>query len=113
MASSDTKTSKNQPIAEVRSRLAQVVEIATLVIALLLVIGAVLVAFRGSINNDNDLVRLVLNIADTFDGPLSRKDGVFDFSGKSRITQNALANWGLAAALYLIVGRILGKVIRP
>jgi hypothetical protein len=110
---SDTKTSNKQPIDDVRARLAQVIEIATLVIALVLVIAAVLVAFRGSINNQNSLVEFVLNIARTFDGPLSPNDGVFTFTGKSARTQNALANWGLAAALYLVVGRILGRVVRP
>lgn len=113
MARTDSTTSRSRPIDEARIRLAQVVEVAGLVVALILVVAAALVAFRGSINGDNTLVDFVLTSASAFDGPLSRRDGVFTFSGDSAVTRNALANWGVAAALYLLVGRILGRIVKP
>ena len=99
--------------AEARAGLARVVEVAFTLVAAFLVLAAILVAVRDNINADNPLVKLVINIAETFDGPLSRTDGILQFDGKHKVTQDALFNWGIAAALWLVVGRIVGKIIRP
>lgn len=98
---------------EVRARLAQVVLGACTLIATLIIIAAALVALRGSINAQNDIVRLVLDIAGTFDGPLSRREGIFDFDGKYGVTLDAVVNWGIAAVVWLGIGRIASRVIAP
>ena len=51
--------------------------------------------------------------ADLVDGPLNRENGIFTFEGKNAETKSALVNWGIAAIVYLVVGKILDRVIRP
>ena len=97
---------------KVRSVVAQVIWIAAVVCALVLAVGALLIALDA--NPDNALVKLVLDVADVLDLEVfSRGNGIFTFDGADAATKNALANWGLAAIAYLVVGRILERVIRP
>lgn len=98
---------------QVRVRVAQVIRIVFLLLAALLAIGAVLVALRHNINEGNVLVRLVREIDDAIDGPFSRQNGIFDFSGKGAVTKEALVNWGMAAIVYLLIGRVLERLVRP
>ena len=98
----------------VRLRLAQLIWLVCVAAALVLAVGALLIALGDSIDPKNDLVKFVLDLADKLDfGVLGREDGVFDFDGKNSDVKNALSNWGLAAILWLIVGRILDRIIRP
>jgi len=99
--------------AAVRSKAARAVRIVFAVLATILALGAVLVVLRDNINQDNSIVELVLNVADTISGPFSRDDGIFDFSGKNAVEKNAMLNWGIAAIVYLLVGRLLANVIAP
>jgi hypothetical protein len=107
---SNTETTKT---VELRTNLARVVGGACSLIALIIIIGAALVALRGNINSDNSLVKLVIDVADTFDGPFSRTDGIFDFTGKNAVTKEALVNWAIAAAVWLGIGRIASSLIKP
>jgi hypothetical protein len=99
----------------VRIRLAQLVWLVCVLAALLLAAGALFVALKA--NADNSLVKLVLDTADRLDlGVFSRgADGVFHWTGHSdaAATKNAIVNWGLAALVWLVVGKILERVIRP
>lgn len=95
----------------IRSRIASVVWLIAVACALFLAIGALLIALDA--NQQNSIVELILAGADFLDGPFSRKGGLFTFEGKSAATQGALVNWGIAAVVYLVVGKILDKVIRP
>ena len=96
----------------VRTRVAQVVWVVAVVCALFLAVGALLIALDA--NQDNALVKFVLDVADVLDlDVFSRGNGIFEFHGGDAATKNALANWGLAAIAYLVVGRILERVIRP
>ena len=98
----------------VRLRLAQLIWLVCVAAALVLAVGALLIALGDSIDQNNDLVKFVLDLADKLDfGVLGREDGVFDFDGKNADVKNALSNWGLAAILWLIGGRILDRIIRP
>jgi len=85
------------------------------VCALVLAGGALLISLHGAGSNpDNDLYKLVVNTADRLDlGVFSRDNGLFSFEGKNAETKNALTNWGIAAVLWLIVGRFLDRIIRP
>jgi hypothetical protein len=98
--------------AVVRTRLAQVIWLVAVICALFLAVGALLIALDA--NQDNALVSFVLDTADAIDlGVFSRDNGIFTFDGKDAATKSALANWGLGAVAYLIVGRILERIIRP
>ena len=101
-----------QTVTRVRIVLAQVVWLLFLVAALFLAVGALLIALDA--NTDNALVKFVLEGADRVDlGIFSRDNGIKQFSGPNADTKNALFNWGLGAAAWLFVGRILERLIRP
>jgi len=98
--------------SRVRGRAAQAVWLAAVLCALVLAVGALLIALDA--NRDNALVKLVLDVADVLDlGVFSRGNGIFTFDGSDAATKNALANWGLGAVAYLVVGRLLERVVRP
>ncbi|MGC4112199.1 MAG: hypothetical protein QM747_17645 [Nocardioides sp.] len=98
----------------VRARVAQVVWVVCALAALVLAMGALCIALKA--NLDNGLVKFCVDTADKLDlGAFSRTDGVAHWKGHthSALTKNALANWGLAAVVWLIAGRILERIIRP
>jgi hypothetical protein len=99
-------------VTALRTRFAQVVWTAAVVCALFLAVGALLIALDA--NTGNALVRFVLDVADALDLQVfSRRNGVFEMTGADAATKNALANWGLAAVAYLVVGRVVDRVVRP
>ena len=105
------RTSRTTTGRRVRTLLGQLVWGAAVVAALFLAVGALLVALDA--NPDNALVRLVLDVADVLDlDVFSRANGVFTFDGADAATKNALVNWGIAAVAYLVVGRLLERLIR-
>ena len=80
--------------------------------ALLLAVGALLIALDA--NKSNDLVDFVLRAADFVDLEVfSRQDGIKQFRGQGAEVKNALFNWGLGAIAWLVVGRILDRIIKP
>lgn len=95
----------------VRSRLASVVWLIAVICALFLAVGALLIALNA--NEDNSIFDFVISGADFLDGPLSRTEGLFTFEGKDAATKGALVNWGIAAVVYLVIGKILDRIIRP
>jgi hypothetical protein len=97
----------------VRAKAARVVRIVFGVLATILALGAVLVVLRNNINENNSIVELITNVADAVSGPFSRDDGIFSFSGKNAESKNALLNWGIAAIVYLLVGRLIANAITP
>lgn len=100
-------------IDSLRTLLGQVIWIAAVVCALFLAVGALCIALDA--NRDNALVSFVIEGAETVSlGVFSvRGDGVFDFVGANSQIKNALVNYGLGALLYLVVGRIVERVLRP
>jgi hypothetical protein len=102
-------------VSSVRMRLAQAIWIVCVIAALILAAGALCVALKA--NTDNALVKFILDTADKLDlGVFSRgKDGVFHWKGPSdaAATKNAVVNWGLAAVVWLVAGKLLERVIRP
>jgi hypothetical protein len=113
-ARSKTEASK-AVVTQVRTRVAQVVWVVCVVAALFLALGALCVALKA--NPENALVKFVLETADKLDfGVFSRgKNGVYHFPGNTDTahTKNALVNWGLAALVWLVGGRIVSKIIAP
>lgn len=99
-------------VAAVRSRVAAVVWAVFVLLALVLAVGALLIAIDA--NRDNSLVSFVLDLADGVDlGVFSRENGIREFDGSNAETKNALFNWGLGAVAYLVVGRLLERIIKP
>lgn len=98
--------------ASLRVRLAQVVWLVCVLAALFLAVGALCIALDA--NRDNALVKFILDVANAVDlGVFSRTDGIKQFTGENAATKNALFNWGLCAIAWLVIGRILDRVIRP
>ena len=95
-----------------RSRVAQVVWLLFVLAALFLAAGALCVAV--DLNKDNPLVSFLLAGADAVDlGIFARQGGIKEFSGDGAATKSALFNWGLGAVAWLVVGRIVERVIKP
>ncbi len=46
-------------------------------------------------------------------GLFDRDNGIKTFTGENAETKNALVNWGLGALAWLIVGRVVERVVRP
>lgn len=116
MAKEDTTSTKKRSAASavtsVRARLAQLVWLVCVLCALALASGALLVALKA--NTDNALVVFILDAADAVDlGVFDRNDGIMKFEGENAATKNALVNWGLGAVAWLVIGRILDRIIRP
>lgn len=97
----------------VRAKAARVVRIVFGVLAAFLALGALIVVLRNNINEQNSIVELITNVADAISGPFSRDDGIFSFTGKNAASKNALLNWGIAAVVYLVIGRLLANAIAP
>ncbi|GAA5117976.1 hypothetical protein GCM10023339_29780 [Alloalcanivorax gelatiniphagus] len=97
---------------KIRAVLAQVIWVACALAALVLAIGALLIALDA--NRSNALVEAVLDAADVLDlGVFSRGDGIKQFRGEGAQVKNALLNWGLGAIAWLIAGRILERIVKP
>jgi len=112
MGTSGTPGRGSAGIARVRTLLAQVIWLLFVVAALFLAVGALLVALDA--NEDNGLVQFVLDGADAVDlGVFSVDNGVMKFTGENAEVKNALFNWGVGAVVWLVVGRVLDRVIRP
>ena len=121
MAKDTTETESNRKDAKgrasaaasvLRARVAQVIWLICVLCALALALGALLIALKA--NEGNELVQFVKDAANLVDlGVFDRNDGVLKFDGANAATKNALVNWGLAAVVWLIVGRILDRIIRP
>ena len=89
-----------------RSRLASAVWLVAVLCALVLALGALIVALK--MNQDNTIIGFVIDTAKRIDF------GSFkDFTGKNAAAKEALTNWGIAALLYLLVGKVLDRAVRP
>jgi hypothetical protein len=95
-------------VSGVRERVAAIVWILTVVAAVILAAGALLIALDA--NPNNDLVDRVVTWAGDLDGPFNN---MFTFDGDNAATKEALVNWGLAAVAWLVGGKIVSSIIRP
>ncbi len=91
--------------ASARLTVSRAIAIVTSVVVLLIVVGILLVVLEA--NPDNGLVSFITDVAETLVGPFERL-----FTLDERKTQVAV-NWGIAAAVYLVVGRILAAIVAP
>lgn len=108
----DTKSTSAGVVRTVRSYAARIIWVIAVIAALLLAIGALMIALKA--NEANSLVKFVLDAADAVDlGLFSRVNGIKQFTGDDAVIKNALFNWGIGALAWLIVGRIVAGLIRP
>jgi hypothetical protein len=107
------KPRQNATQAAIRTKAARAVRIIFTVLATILALGAILVVLRSNINEQNSIVKFITDVADAISGPFSLEDGIFDFTGKNAESKNALLNWGIAAIVYLLIGRVLSNAIAP
>jgi len=98
---------------QVRETMAKILRVVFLVCSVVLALGAFLVAARDNVSPDNALVKFVLDFADAIDGPFSRTNGIFEFHGQNAATKDAVVNWGIAAIVYLAIGRYLQRLLAP
>ena len=96
-----------------RNLAASVVWIVAVVCALTLAVGALLIAL--DFNRSNAIVDLVTQAADAIDfGEFKEFDaGKSKASRESALTKSVMVNWGIAAIIYLVVGKVLERLLRP
>jgi hypothetical protein len=111
--SAGKKSRSSMSTDQLRGQLARVIRLVFGILATILAVGAILVVLRDSVNEQNSIVRFVLDVADAVAGPFDRQDGIFNFSGDNADAKNALVNWGIAAVVYLVVGRVLSGIVAP
>lgn len=90
---------------QARRGLSRAISIVTAVVVLVIVAGILLVVLEA--NPDNDLVSLINDVAEALVGPFENL-----FTLDERKTEVAV-NWGIAALVYLVVGRILAAIAAP
>ena len=109
----DSRERHHADIVALRRRMAAIVKIAFTAVAILFSLGALLVVAGTVVSPGNVLVKTIWNIDNFFDGPFSRDNGVFAFSGDNAVKLDAVCNWGLAAVVYMIVGNVLRSFLQP
>ena len=98
---------------QIRETMSKVLRVVFLFFAVVLALGAFLVAAQDNVSPDNPVVKFVMNVADAIDGPFSRTNGIFAFHGKNADVKDAVVNWGIAAIVYLAIGRYLQRLLEP
>ncbi|WP_183093951.1 hypothetical protein [Nocardioides stalactiti] len=99
-------------VARVRGIVSRVLWVICLTLAL--VLAAAAFSFALDANDKNELVQLVRDLANAFDlGYFDLDEPVKEFQDPNSEVKTALFNYGIAAVVYLIVGRFLERVIRP
>lgn len=96
---------KRKPSARARLAVSRAISIVATVVVLLIVAGILLVVLEA--NPDNGIVSFVTDVAETLVGPFEKL-----FTLDDRKTQVAV-NWGIAAVVYLVVGRVLASIAAP
>lgn len=97
----------------IRDLMAKILRVVFLLFSVILALGAFLVAAHDNVSQTNDLVKFILKVAGAIDGPFSRDNGIFSFHGKNAATKDAVVNWGIAALVYLAIGRYLQRLLAP
>jgi hypothetical protein len=98
-----TRANRYAGAAVARASLARAVMLLTGAIALVLVVAILLVVLEA--NRSNDLVQLVRDAAGVLAGPL---DDLFKLD--SNKAEKAV-NWGIAAAIWLALGRLIARLL--
>jgi hypothetical protein len=104
----DTTTTTDR----VRTTAARVVWGIFLLFGVVMASAALLIALEA--NPENNLVGFVLDFARAIDlGVFDLDNPIRDFTGENDTIKEALLTYGLGGIVYLIIGRVLERVIRP
>ena len=76
---------------QLRETMARILRVVFLLFSVVLALGAFLVAARDNVS----------------------QDGIFEFHGENAATKDAVVNWGIAAIVYLAIGRYLQRLLAP
>jgi hypothetical protein len=83
-----------------------------LILGLILAAAALLIALEANVNNS--LVSFVLDFAKAIDlGVFDLSNPIREFKGENDEIKEALLSYGLGSVVYLIIGRILERLIQP
>jgi hypothetical protein len=106
MTMSSTAGSRRRlAVSSARAGVARAIDLIGAVVALILIVGILLVVLGA--NRHNGLVQAVRDAADWLAGPFN---GLFDL--KHRKVELAV-DWGVAALVWLLLARLIARVIRP
>ncbi len=98
--------------AKLRTAVARVVWLLFVLCASALAVAALLIALKAE--PKNPFVEVILDIAKAVDlGIFSLENPIKKFTGGNGRTMTALFNYGIGAIVYLILGRIIERLIRP
>ena len=98
--------------ARIRVIAARVLWLLFVTCASVLAVAALLIAVEAEA--DNPLVELVLNVADGVDlGVFDLDNPIKQFDGENGETTTALFNYGIGAVVYLVLGRLVDRLVRP
>jgi len=108
-------TGAGAAVKKVRTWVGRGVWLVCALFALVLAVGALLISLHDAGSNpENGLYKFVVDTGDKLDlGAFSRDNGLFSFKGDDALTKNALTNWGIAAVVWLVIGRLADRIIRP
>lgn len=110
-----SQSSAADTVRSVRSGIATAVWVLAVVAALILAAGALVIAL--DFNPDNEIVKFFSETADRINvlGELKSFEASGGGAGarQDALVKTVLVNWGICAIVYLVVGKILDKVIRP
>ncbi len=101
-----TEASMKATVRAVRTHVASLVWLVAVICALFLAVGALMVALK--MNQDNAIVAFITDVAHRLDFGEFKK-----FHGANAEVKAALTNWGIAAVIYLVIGKVLDRIIRP
>ena len=99
----DAGRRRHRGAAAARHTLARIIGLVTLLVVVTIILGIVLVVLKA--NPDNAIVDAIREAAKFLSKPF---DAIFEMD--KRRTEIAV-NWGIAAAVYLIAGRVLARVV--
>ncbi len=91
--------------ARARTGVARAISIVTTVVVLFIIAGIVLVVLEA--NKSNDIVSVINDVAEALAGPF---EDLFTLDDQKL---EVAVNWGLAALVYAIVGRVLARLAAP
>lgn len=88
-----------------RRVLARVISVITTIVVLLIVAGILLIVLAA--NPSNDIVSFITDVGETLVGPF---ENLFNLDDRKA---EVAVNWGIAAVVYLVIGRILAGIAAP
>lgn len=110
-----SRTRGTDTVARVRSGIAHAVWVLAVIAAVILAVGALLIAL--DFNRSNGFVKFLTDTADNINvlGVLKdfQPDGKGEKAKHAAEVKRVLVNWGICAVVYLIAGKVLERLIRP